>query len=554
MIDWLENLVIVPSAGQSVFVICLTAFLGLLLGRLRIGGVGVGIAGVLFAGLAFGHFGVSLDHAVMDFAREAGLILFVYTIGLQLGPSFISSLRRQGLKLNLLAGLVVLLGLGTVLVLLRITGMPIGAAAGIYTGAVTNTPALGAAQEALQGLPDIAKGQASLPGLAYAMAYPFGVVGIILSILVIRGIFRISPAAEERKIAEAEEKNRVVLGTLNLLVRNSNLAGRTLREVPGAEWVTVSRIMKSGEVRVATPETALDLGDTILVVGAPEDLEKLRVVVGEISPEDLRKAPGPVSAMRILVTRKDVIGRNLGSLREMQAVTVTRVERNGVELMPSAALALQIGDLLMVVGETDGLARARELLGDSPKALLHLEIGPMFVGIALGVILGSIPIALGNLPAPVKLGLAGGPLIVGMLLSRLGKFAGMVWYMPPNANLMLREAGIVLFLSCVGLKAGHNFVQTLVEGPGLQWMACGAVVTLLPLLVAGVIGHVVMKLNYLTLAGTMAGSMTDPPALAFANAMTSSNGPALAYATVYPAAMVLRLVSAQILVLVFGGG
>jgi len=556
--DWLKSLVFVESAGQSVFVLCLVTALGLFLGRARIYGIAVGVIGVLAVGLIFGHFKIRLEHGVLDFARETGLILFVYTVGLQLGPSFVSSLRNHGLKLNLLAIFIVLAGVATVVVIHLLTGLSMAAGVGIYTGGATNTPALGAAQEALKALPGLSAEVAALPGLAYAMTYPFGVVGIILSILAVRWFFRIQVGQEENELAEKENESRRPIHALNLVVRNSNLEGLTVASIPGLDQakVTISRIRNGQNTQLATPESLVHIGDTILAVGLPEDLEKLRIVVGEVSAEDLREIPGPVSSRRILVTRKAVLGKTPADLQlnDKLGVAVTRIERNGVELIPQQTLAFQIGDLLTMVGETENLDRASKLLGNSPKALQRLEVGPMFVGIALGDLLGSIPVVFPVLPAAVKLGLAGGPLIVGMILSRVGKIGNLVFYMPPDANHMLREAGIVIFLACVGLKAGDRFMEILFQGPGLLWMVYGAIVTLVPLLLAGVLGRMVFKLNYLTLSGAMAGSMTDPPALAFANGMTKSNGPSLAYATVYPLTMILRLVSAQVLILVFGAG
>ncbi len=552
---WFIDLFLKESAAQSIFVLALVAALGITIGKLRIFGVGVGIAGVLFSGLIFGHFGVKIEHNVMHFARELGLLIFVYTIGLQLGPSFISSLRKQGLKLNSLAALIVGGGVGVSLLIHYLVGFPMAAVVGIYTGAVTNTPGLGAAQEAIRSFPDVAKEVSSLPGLAYAMAYPFGVVGIILSILFIRFVFRVILSKEEKEIAEMEKGAAIPLRHASFIVKNSNIEGMTIRELQeldGAD-ATFSRVVRGQTVQVATPETKLKLGDALVGVGYPEDMEKIRVIVGEYSKEDLRAIPGPVTSERILVTHKEVLGKSLSELQlnEWYGVTVTRVERNGVELIPKQSLTLQIGDILTVVGEEENLEKTSKVLGNSPKALQHLDVLPMFIGIALGVILGSIPVFIPGLPAPAKLGLAGGPIIMAMILSRIGKIGPWVWYMPPNANLMLREVGIVLFLSCVGLKAGDQFVETLVHGPGLQWMGYGFLVTVVPLLVAGIIGRALMKLNYLTLAGTMSGSMTDPPALAFSNSMTDSNGPSLAYATVYPLTMLMRVVSAQLLILIF---
>lgn len=550
--EWLRSLLFLESAGQSVLVLCLIVALGLFLGRAHLLGVNVGVIGVLAAGLLFGHFGIPLNHEVMDFAREMGLILFVYTLGLQLGPSFLSSLRRQGLPLNLLAGFVVLSGVGVIITLHYGVGLSMATGIGIYTGGVTNTPALGAAQEALRSFRDLPAATTAMPGMAYAMTYPFGVLGIIISLLVLRSFFHIKISQEEEELAAATQSGHRPLQPLNIVVRNANLDGLLLSKIPGHDRITISRILQNSDLHRPTAATSIHLGDTLLAVGQIEDLEAFRIIVGEASPEDLRSLSGPVASQRMLVTQKNVVGKKLGQLQELSRVTITRLERNGVELIPNASLNLQIGDLLMVVGETDDLAVASTFLGNSAKSLQHLEVGPMFVGIALGVLLGSIPVFIPGIPAAVKLGLAGGPLIVGMIVSHFGKVGNLVFFMPPNANLMLRETGILIFLACVGLKAGAHFMETLLHGPGLVWMGYGLLVTFVPLLLAGILGRVVFKLNYLTLSGTLAGSMTDPPALAFANSLTKFNGPALAYATVYPLTMVLRLISAQVLVLVFG--
>lgn len=556
--DWIRGFLLTESAGQSVFFLCLVAVVGLLIGRIKIGKIGVGVTGVLFAGLLLGHFGVHINHSVMDFAREGGLILFVYTIGLQLGPSFVSSLRQQGLKLNLLCALVVAIGVALVILLHLSIGLPMATGAGLYTGAVTNTPALGAAQEALRNFPDLAKGVADQPGLAYAMAYPGGVVGIIVSLLTLKLLLKVRLEKEEQQIREKEQSHQHPFEAVNIVVRNANLDGMQIKDVmaQSPSQATISRLAQGDSLTVALPESRLSLGDILLAVGRKQDLEKLRLLVGETSEIDLRAIPGPVTSSRVLVTRKDVSGRTLGELKLNAAtgISVTRVERNGVELIPLQSLALQMGDQLTVVGEETDLHRVADQLGNSPKALQQFEIGPLFIGIALGVILGSIPVMLPGLPAAVKLGLAGGPLIVGMILSRIGRTGPVVWYMPASTNLLLREVGIVLFLACVGLKAGDRFLEILLQGPGLLWMACGALITVLPLILSGLVGRLVFKLNYLTLSGALAGSMTDPPALAFANGMTKSNGPSIAYATVYPLTMVLRIVSAQLLILFFGPG
>jgi putative transport protein len=552
---WLVDLLSGNSVAQTMIVLCLVAATGLALGSLKVRGIGLGIAGVLFTGLAFGQFGVKISHEVADFMREFGLILFVYTIGMQVGPGFLASLRKQGAVLNALAAGIVILGALLALAAHRLLGIPIAATVGLYSGATTNTPSLAAAQEALKSMHGLSAGAEAMPGLAYAVAYPFGIVGIILAMLAIRAAFRISVKAAEDAFRKEHEKMHPRLEIANLIVRNPNLEGTALASVPGlaGSGIVISRMKSGGVVSVARDDALLHKGDILLAVGPPEKIENLRIVVGETSNEDLRAASGEVSVRRIIVTRKEAIGRTLADLNlgPLNNVRFTRLSRAEVDLPDPVNRRLQAGDTLTVVGEEPDLDKVAKILGNSAKDLNHPQIIPVFVGIGLGVLVGSIPFFLPGIPSPVRLGLAGGPLLLAIVLSYIGRIGPLLWHMPTNANFLLREIGIVMFLSVVGLKSGGLFLETLLAGDGFLWMAVGAGITLLPLLIAGFVATALLRLNYLTTIGLLAGSMTDPPALAFANSLTSTAAPSVSYAAVYPLTMLLRVVCAQLLVLVF---
>lgn len=556
--EWLSSLLLDPhAAAQALLLLGVVIALGLSLGAIEVLGVRLGVAGVLFAGLAFGHFGLTANPAMLEFAREFGLILFVYAIGMQVGPGFLASLRRHGLPLNLMAAAVVLLGTALTLVVALVFLRPEdrAAALGLFAGATTNTPSLAAAQQALLDAPAVAVVARTLPGLGYAVAYPFGIVGILLTMIAVRSIFRIDAAREASELARLQGADDVPLGTRNLVVRNPNLEGIRLRAVPTLEGsgVVVSRILHEGETRVARGDTVLHCGDVLLAVGPDEALDGLRIVVGEETTTDVRAVPGSaITSRRIVVSRKEALGKPIAKLDAARryGVLVTRVHRGEVELPITPGLRLQFGDHIVAVGEPDAIDRAaREVFGDSLKEMQHTPIAPIFVGIAIGVVVGSWPIDLPGFPAPVKLGLAGGPLLCALVLSRIGKIGPMVWYLHPSANLVLREVGIALFLAAVGLNAGNRFVETLAGGEGLRWLACGALITAVPLAIVALGARLVYKLNYVTLCGLLAGSMTDPPALAFAGAITKSEGSSVAYATVYPLVMLLRVISAQAMVL-----
>ena len=557
---WLLHLHETQPIAHALLVLTTIGACGLALGNLRVRGLGLGVAGVLFAGIGFGHLRLGVDHAILEFVRDFGLVLFVYTIGLQVGPGFFTSLRKQGLPLNLLAAAIVLLGAGLTLLIAFVGKVDIAAAVGLFAGATTNTPALGAAQEALHSLAggmSIDAARLELPAQAYAAAYPFGVVGIISTMVLLRVVFHIRPEKEAEEFQAHQRDGEANLERMSIVVENPNLRGVMIRDIPGrAEFrVIISRIQFVGETEVtpAHGETLVHPGDVLLAVGSAEALEKFLVVVGRKAQRDLMKAPGHVTFRRVVVTQPEVLGRSVRQLglNQLYGITVTRVVRAGVEMTAVPALRLQFGDLLHVVGEEAGLKRVSEVLGNSLKALNHANFIPIFIGMALGLALGCLPIAIPGFSAPVKLGVAGGPLIVAILLSRIGQIGPLVWYLPANANLVLRELGIALFLACVGLKAGEHFFEILLHGDGLLWMGSAAFITLVPLLAVGCFARYFLKLNFMNLCGLLSGSMTDPPALAFANASAGSDAPAVAYATVYPMTMVLRVLLAQLIVLVF---
>jgi putative transport protein len=553
--NWFKDLVTGESIAHVVFVLSLVATLGLAIGSLKVRGIGLGIAGVLFSGLLFGHLGLTIPHRVLEFTREFGLILFVYTIGLQVGPGFFASLRKQGLPLNLMAASIVILGAILTVIICKCFGVSMAAAVGLFSGATTNTPSLGAAQEAIRSLPGAPAVSSALPGLGYAVAYPFGIVGIILTMLVLRAVFRVNIKAETADLLSTSGARTSKLARMNILVTNGNLDGRRLDEISVLQslGVVISRICHEGTVHVAKPDDVIHTGDTLLAVGPPARLEELRLIVGQVSGIDLHAMESNLVVRRVIVTKKAILGRPIQELDflEDNNVTVTRLTRAEVEISATPEQRLQFGDMLVIVGDEAAITRVAKELGNSLKQLNHTELIPVFVGIALGVLLGSIPVAFPGMPAPVKLGLAGGPLLAAIVLSRIGRIGPLLWYMPNNANFAIREIGIVLFLACVGLHSGEKFIDTLVHGDGLKWMLLASMITVVPLLIVGLVARLAFRTNYVSICGLLAGSMTDPPALAFANTIASSDAPSISYATVYPLTMILRVVSAQLLVLLF---
>ena len=556
--QWLNQLSSTQPVAWAVLVLSLIGSFGLMIASVKVRGVGLGIAGVLFAGIIVGHFGFHIEKEILEFVREFGLILFVFTIGLQLGPGFFASLRKQGLKLNALAVFVVLLGVATTLLVAnKLLGIDLVAALGLLCGATTNTPSLGAVQQTLATMSSAVADKAALPALAYAVAYPGGVFGIILSLLTLRFIFRINPEQEAEAYRAEQRKGIEPVERMNILVQNANLEGMTIGDIPGRGEinVVVSRVKRSGaaEVQTATDHTVLHQGDIVLAVGSRRHLKKFRIIIGLESDVNLSKSPGRVVTRKIVVTRREILGRSIDELGldERFGVTVTRVARADIEMTALPEMNLQFGDLVQVVGDEEAITKVTKELGNSVRALNETNFIPIFVGIALGVLLGTLPIYFSGMPVPVRLGIAGGPLLLAIVLSRIGRIGPLVWYMPANANTAFRELGIVLFLACVGLKAGEKFFSTVFTNEGLNWLAGGFAITVLPILIVGIVARAFFKMNFTAISGLLAGSMTDPPALAFANAVCRSDAPSVAYATVYPLTMLLRIVVVQILVLVF---
>jgi putative transport protein len=546
--------------AHAVLILSLVAVAGLLLGNLKIKGIGLGIAGVLFAGIGFGHFGFEIDPTILEFTRDFGLVLFVYTIGMQVGPGFFSSLRKQGLSLNLMAVITVILGAGLALLMGRLMNFPIAAVVGLFSGATTNTPSLGAAQEALKSLPGVTATETALPALAYAAAYPFGIMGIILTMLFLRWLFKIDPKKEAAAFRADQGVEGKHLHRMSIQIGEegeSPFDGVKLGDMallPDLE-VVVTRVFNNRlkTVSTATAASCLHLDDVILAVGEKENVEQACRVLGKPARIDLMKEQGQVGYRDVIVTRKEIMGQSLEqlSLESLYGVAISRVTRGGVEMTAIPDLHLQFGDRVRVVGEADRIKQVTAVLGNSMDALNHTHFIPVFIGIALGVLVGSIPVQITGMPAPVTLGLAGGPLIVAIALSRIGRIGPLVWYMPLSANLALRELGIILFLACVGLKAGSRFVEILLHGDGLLWMACASLITIVPLLTISLVARTVLRQNFMNICGVLAGTMTDPPALAFANSISESDAPSVAYATVYPLTMLLRILTAQIIVLFF---
>lgn len=539
----------------TISLLALVAVIGLWIGHWKIRGVGLGIGGVLFGGIIVAHFtnqyGLKLDAHTMHFIQEFGLILFVYTIGIQVGPGFFSSLRESGLKLNGFAAIIVLLGALIVILLHKFADVPLDIVLGIYSGAVTNTPSLGAGQQILAELG--LSQTTSIMGMAYAMAYPFGICGILLAMWLIRLFFRIKVDEEATKFQKTSGQDKETLSSMNLRVTNPNLNGLRLIDIPGFDAkkeVVCSRLKRDEQISVPQADTIILQGDILHLVGEIAKLRKMKLVIGEEIDVPLSSFTGDLRSERIVVTNEKVLGKKIRSLgiHQKYGVVISRLNRAGIELVPSANTSLQFGDVLHIVGRADTLNNVVAILGNAQQKLQQVQMLPVFIGIGLGVLLGSIPFHIPGFPVPLKLGLAGGPLVVALILARIGSVGKLYWFMPPSANLALREIGIVLFLAVVGLKSGGSFVDTLVNGSGLEWIGYGALITFIPLMLVGLLARLYGQMNYLTLCGLLAGSMTDPPALAFANAIKEDSGaPALSYATVYPLVMFLRIISPQLL-------
>ena len=563
--NWLSDLLFNPdSIAHIVALYAFVIAVGVLLGKIKIFGISLGVTFVLFVvtfvlfvGILVGHFGFTGNTSILNFVQDFGLILFVFCIGLQVGPSFFSSFKKGGIAMNMVATGIVALNIAVALIVyFALQGrIDIPMMVGILCGAVTNTPGLGAANEALTQInyngPQIAMG--------YACAYPLGVMGIILSMILIRFICRIDLNKEEEEIKRGEEANpHLKPFFLNLEVHNEALQGKTVLQVRNflARDFVCSRIMKSdGCVYIPNANTVLEINDKMFIVCAEDDSEAIITFIGpevkDVNWDDAGKTEKPMVSRRILVTQSNINGKTLGELHfsSMYGVNVTRVNRSGMDLFASRQLTLQVGDRVMVVGPQDAVDRVAGLLGNQLKRLDHPNIVTIFVGILCGILFGSLPLAIPGIPTPIKLGLAGGPLIISILIGRFGHKVKLVTYTTMSANLMLREVGLALFLASVGIKAGGSFVQTVVEGDGLLYVGIGFLITIIPLIIMGIVARWRHKLNYYTLMGLIAGSNTDPPALAYANQVSSNDAPAVGYSTVYPLSMFLRILTAQLLIL-----
>ncbi len=537
-------------------ILALTIMLGILLGRVKIAGISLGATFILFVGILFGELGMKVDRSLLHFFQEFGLILFVFSIGLQVGPSFFSNFKKGGRTLNLLATLNVVLAVVVTTVIYFLSGVPLQTMVGIMSGAITNTPGLGAAQQAYSEI--VGVDDPSI-GMGYAVAYPLGVVGIILSIILIRWIGRVNIKEEEAKLEEERSEEELSAIPISLQVTNPALFGHTVKSLTellhGRKFV-VSRIWKKAtdEIHIATIDTVLSEGDRIFVITEQPHIDALIVTVGRKLHIDRKRwilEGSKYISRKLVVTNREINGRTLKSLnlRALYGVNVTRIYRAGVEIVASPNFALQYGDRLNVVGSDAAIDSMEELIGNSVKRLNEPNLVTIFLGIALGIFVGSIPIMFPGIPQPVKLGLAGGPLVVAILIARFGYKLKLVAYTTTSANLILREMGISIFLACVGLNAGNGFVDTLVNNGGFVWVGYGLLITLIPLLVVGLLGRFVFKLNYLQLSGMMAGATTDPPALAYANSLSDSDAAAVGYATVYPLTMFLRVLAAQLMII-----
>lgn len=547
--DFLLSLFKGTGIATTILFISLTAFVGVLLGKITIKNVKLGVAGVLFSGLFFAHFGAKVDAHVLHFVREFGLILFVYSIGVEVGPRFVNSFRNDGLKLNMLALSVVLLGFITAFAIHMIGGVDPAVVTGIMSGAVTNTPGLGAAQQALieSGKPD----DAAIAGMGYAVAYPFGVIGIILTMLLVRWIFRIKIDKEVNEYNAQITKNQQKLEGVEVAVTNPNLFGQKLSYLKNFvdKELVISRIERGGDFFIPTDDSTLEKGDVIYGVSAINHIDNLKIKIGEVTIGPKREISGSLAMFHVLVTNRKLAGKTIeqiGIYRRYEA-NITRIFRSGMEILPTLDTTVEFGDTVRVVGKRELLPEVRHELGNSVKELAHPNVIPLFMGIFLGVILGSIPIFLPGLPAPAKLGLAGGPLLIAILLGHKGRIGSLDFYMTPGANMMLKELGIILFLCCVGLSSGGQFVETLSKG-GSAWLLYGALITFVPIFIVSLVARF-MKLNYLKICGVISGAMTDPPALEYANSIAPVYAQASAYATVYPLTMFLRILLAQTLIL-----
>lgn len=553
MIDWFVNLFTTNSIAQTILVFGLTISVGLWLGRIKFGGISLGTTFVLFIGMFLSYMGITVDEHTEHFLKEFGLILFVYAIGLQVGPSFFASLKKNALNSNLIAGLTVLTGIAITVIIFYASQNNISTMVGIMSGAVTNTPGLAAAQATASEF-NLSDTDRSFITLAYACTYPLGVFGIIGSLLLLKKIFRVNITHEQelhRKL-DIFRSNKPVSHHFRL--ENKLLYGQPLKKLFDMlkEKIIVSRMLQNGEIITPTPETILLENDVLLIVASKKEILQLKLIVGPFTEHNLKDASeSKLISRRIVVTKKSVTHKRLGDLSELAHAnfTLTRLKRAGIEMVPHGNMLLQLGDVIKVVGTEESVQRAADAVGNSLKKLETPDLAPIFIGIVLGVIFGSIPISFPGMPVPVKIGMAGGPLIISLLLSRFGNVFYLNNYTTNSANHMIRELGICLFLASVGLGSGKNLSTAFAGGQGFVWIMLGVIITVIPLLLIGILAKRVFKKTYFEICGLLSGASTDPPALAFATKLAGNDIPSISYATVYPLTMILRIVGAQLLIL-----
>ncbi len=556
--EWLINLFTqTDSVAHIVLLYACVIAAGVLLGKMKIGGISLGVTFVLFVGIVAGHIGFTAPEATLHFIQEFGLILFVFMIGLQVGPGFFSSFRQGGLTLNMGSVALIILNIAVMFGCYYAffdtsdkTTLPM--VVGTLYGAVTNTPGLGAANEALNSV--FAEGTAPEIASGYACAYPLGVLGIIGATIAVRYICRVNLSKEEEELQNNSEGDKNVKPhRISLVVSNAYIAGRTILEIHDflKRDFVCSRILHEGHVSIPNRDTVLALGDQLYIVCAEADAEAIKAFIGPQIEVEWEKTDLPMVSKRILVTKPSINGKTLGQMHfsSVYGVNVTRVTRQGMDIFASSNLALQVGDRVMVVGQENHVDRVATVLGNSIKRLEAPNIATIFIGIIVGIIFGSLPIAIPGMPVALKLGIAGGPLIIAILIGRYGYKVHLVTYTTSSANSMLREIGLVLFLASVGIKAGANFWDTVVAGDGLKYVYTGVLITIIPILIVGTVMRLKYKFNYFTLMGMLAGTCTDPPALAYANQQCSKEAPAVGYSTVYPLSMFLRIFTAQLIIL-----
>ncbi|MEG1118809.1 MAG: putative transporter [Bacteroidales bacterium] len=552
--NWFTDLILGGGIAHSVLVLALVITLGISLGKVKIGGISLGITWILFVGIAAGHFGLVLEPHLLHFVKEFGLILFVYSVGLQVGPGFFSSFKKGGVTLNAIALLVVILSCTIAYIIHIVTGTDLVTMIGVLSGAVTNTPGLGAAQ---QTYTDITGDQNASIALGYAVAYPLGVIGIIFSIVIIKSLFGIKLEQENEKIRSSADKDIKAAKKYSIVVKNGAVFGKNILELHdliGKDFVVSRLCRKDGKIEIPTSASTLEEDDKILVISNAQNRPSIITFVGKelnMTFDSWIKMDTQLALKKIVITKPNINGKTLEELkvRSVFGVNITRVTRAGIDLVAAGDLELQMGDRVLVVGDEKDIDSLAKVLGNSTKQLREPNLIAIFFGIAVGVFFGSIPFMIPGIPQPVKLGLAGGPLIIAILISRFGYKLKIVTYTTQSANLMLREIGISLFLAAVGIGAGEGFVNTIVNNGGYIWIGYGVIITILPLLIGAAVGRFIYKLNYYTLMGLMAGCTTDPPALAYSNATAPNSYPAVAYATVYPFVMFLRVLTAQVLML-----